>query len=103
MANRTLKHFLTLPPEQPKWFILDGKLDANWIESFNTLMDDNRKLCLSNGEIIPLAANSNLIFEIDNLSHATPATVSRAALVRIIPCNEQWKSYVAGWAEGKPL
>ena len=42
----------------------------------NALLDDNKKLFLCNGDVIPLAKTTNLIFEIMDLYTATPATVS---------------------------
>jgi len=40
-------------------------------------MDDSRKLCLMNGEIIPLTKWMNLIFEMAHLKKVTPAVVGR--------------------------
>ena len=67
----------------PKWVILDGDLDANWIESMNSVMDDNKILTLANNERIPIKSHMKLLFEIRDLKYATPATVSRAGILYI--------------------
>lgn len=63
------------------WIILDGDIDPQWVENLNSVLDDNRLLTLPNGERLSVSSNIRFIFEVDNLAHATPATISRCGIV----------------------
>ncbi|XP_055848919.1 dynein beta chain, ciliary isoform X2 [Episyrphus balteatus] len=89
--------------DQPKWIILDGDIDPMWIESLNTVMDDNKVLTLASNERIALTPSMRLLFEISNLRTATPATVSRAGILYINPQDLGWNPYVTSWVETRKV
>jgi dynein heavy chain 2 len=63
------------------WILCDGDIDPEWVESLNSVLDDNRLLTMPNGERIQFGPNVNFIFETHNLKYASPATVSRMGMI----------------------
>lgn len=81
--------------------IIDGPVDTLWIESMNSVLDDSKLLTLNNGDRIALSPNVRLLFEVENLSVASPATVSRAGMIYMDIDELGWEPYVSMWIQKK--
>jgi dynein heavy chain len=98
LLSFNMRELANMPDENPKWILLDGDLDANWIESMNSVMDDNRLLTLPSNERIRVLPHMKLIFEIRDLKFATPATATRAGILYISE-GRQWHNMVQSWLD----
>ena len=99
MKNQVKNEDKYKPTHIHKWSVLDGDIDPEWIESLNTVMDDNKVLTLVSNDRIFLTPQMRLIFEISNLRNATPATVSRAGVLFINETDIGWMPYMNSWLE----
>ncbi|TKC53302.1 hypothetical protein EI555_019208, partial [Monodon monoceros] len=68
VANTFREFALSETPDR-KWVVFDGPIDTLWIESMNTVLDDNKK----------------------------PATVSRCGMIYLEPSQLGWEPLVSSW------
>ncbi|CAF0752073.1 unnamed protein product [Brachionus calyciflorus] len=93
----TIRRCVKDTSDDHQWVICDGPVDALWIENMNTVLDDNKMLCLANSERIKFTPHMHMVFEVQDLAVASPATVSRCGMVYIDSNELGWMPYVKTW------
>ena len=63
----------------------------------NSVLDDSMTLCLANSERIKLRTELRMIFEVQDLAVASPATVSRCGMVYMTPEELGWEVIIKSW------
>ena len=90
------------PTDINTWIVCDGDVDPEWVESLNSVLDENRLLTLPSGWRIQFGPNVNFIFETHDLTYASPATISRMAVIYLSDENTNIQGVVNTWISKQP-
>ena len=79
------------------WLVCDGPVDGEWVEDLNSVLDKNRILTLANGDRVLMADQNRILFEVDALFNASPATISRTGIVCLAEHTLDWQALTTCW------
>jgi dynein heavy chain len=86
-----------------KLITVDGPVEPTWVENFNSVLDDNKKLCFGKGDFISMSPKMKVVIETSDLSHCSPATVSRCSVIfmeeneEMLPLKSQINKWIRSW------
>lgn len=65
--TQIFREFSNDASSKKKWIVMDGPIEHHWVENLNSILDDNKKMSLPNGESINITQEMCIILETDNL------------------------------------
>uniref|UniRef100_A0A3Q3WZD5 Cytoplasmic dynein 2 heavy chain 1 n=1 Tax=Mola mola TaxID=94237 RepID=A0A3Q3WZD5_MOLML len=102
VLTNSARNVVREPQEVSSWIVCDGDIDPEWIESLNSVLDDNRLLTMPSGERIQFGPNVNFLFETHDLSCASPATISRMGMIFLSDEDIDVGALLKSWLRGQP-
>uniref|UniRef100_A0A7N9ATV1 Cytoplasmic dynein 2 heavy chain 1 n=1 Tax=Mastacembelus armatus TaxID=205130 RepID=A0A7N9ATV1_9TELE len=102
VLTHSARNVVKEPQEVNSWIVCDGDIDPEWIESLNSVLDDNRLLTMPSGERIQFGPSVNFLFETHDLSCASPATISRMGMIFLSDEDIDVGALVKSWLRGQP-
>lgn len=99
ILSSVIREVSVMESEDLRWVVFDGPVDTLWIESMNSVLDDNKVLTLINSSRIALPPEVGLLFEVENLAVASPATVSRCGMIYMDVSSLGYKPYLESWIQ----
>ncbi|XP_068697910.1 dynein axonemal heavy chain 8-like [Montipora foliosa] len=79
------------------WICLDAPLHHEWAEFLSSALDKGKYLNLQNGERLHLSDDVKFLFETDDLTDASPSTVSRCGVVYMDESVLGWRPLAEAW------
>ncbi|EFA11266.2 Dynein heavy chain, cytoplasmic-like Protein [Tribolium castaneum] len=98
-SDGIITKYLREDAEDEDWIVVDGSADPSLADNLNTVLDENRKLCLSSGEVLHLTRNKWIFFELENLGKASPAMISRCGIIYMNSNVIGWQPLVTSWLQ----
>ncbi|XP_075905861.1 cytoplasmic dynein 2 heavy chain 1 [Nelusetta ayraudi] len=102
VLTNSARNVVREPQDVSSWIVCDGDIDPEWIESLNSVLDDNRLLTMPSGERIQFGPNVNFLFETHDLSCASPATISRMGMIFLSDEDIDVGALLKSWLMNQP-
>ncbi|XP_048242736.1 dynein heavy chain domain-containing protein 1-like [Haliotis rufescens] len=99
VAEKRNRHQTELPSVLLRWLVMDGDLDAVWADGLKTLLDEEHKLSVANGEQVKLRDTTAFIFESPSLVEASPGAIARCTVVHCAPVTVSWEGLIHQWKQ----